>query len=262
MKNTTLLKKINLFILILVGITVLKQLTVSYFINIQKLSYSLHLLTKTGYNIVLALISFYMIKANGLTDLAGLSKVKTKKIGLVLIGGLYLIVLNILFADDISNYTITNIGVLLIYCVSIGFAEELSIRGFLQSSLINYFKTPKKAIVIASLIFGVLHLIKFSKGIYGELSQVLFATFIGVMFGTLLIITKRIYPLIIAHALIDFFAGIDSLGNDFTASGIPSTSLTNAIASVLLVSPCLFFGLYLMKKHIKKSKASSLMENK
>ncbi len=255
MRNTTFLKKIKLFVIILLGITVLKQVTISYFINNQISNYHIHLLTRTAYNILLAFFSFYMIKTNGLKDVAGLSNVKTKKIGFVIIGSFYLILLNILFVDNIANYTILNISILLVHCISIGFAEELSIRGFLQSSLVTYFKNSKKAIFIASLIFGVLHLINFNKGIYGELSQVLFATFIGVMFGALLLITKRIYPLIIAHALIDFFGGIDSLGHSFTTNNIEPTSLSSAIAITLLVSPCFFFGLYLMKKHIKQKRS-------
>ena len=245
-------KKIIAFVLILITITLVKQFTVDYLINNQIVEYKTHLLIKTLFNIVLAGISFYMIKTNDLIEVSGLSKVKPKKIILVVIGGLYLILLNALFSDGLENYVTTNLLTLLLYCVSIGYAEELSIRGFLQSSLSSYFGNPKKAILIASLIFGTLHLIHFSKGFYGELSQVLFATFIGVMFGVLLVITKRIYPLIIAHALIDFFAKLDTAGLDFTISNTEPTSLTNAIVTVLFVAPCFFYGLFMMKKHMKQ----------
>lgn len=252
MKNNTLLKNIGMFIVLFFSTIILKRLTVSYLAENQSISYETYLLTKTIYNIILAVVSLYMIKVNRLKELAGISKVTPKKITLVIIGGLYLVLLNIIFGDDITNATITNVSVLLIYCISIGLSEELSIRGFLQSSLVHYFKNPKKAVFIASLFFGVVHLIHFDKGIYGELSQVFYATFIGVMFGVLLLITKRIYPLIIIHTLIDFFAKIDRVGQDFNIENINvnATSLPNAVLSVLIVLPCLLYGMFLMKKYI------------
>ncbi len=252
MKSNTLLKNISLFIFLFFSIVVLKRLTVFYLAQNQTISYESYLLTKTIYNVILAVVSFYMIKINGLKELAGITKIKPKKIGLVIIGGLYLILLNIVFSDDIINATITNVSVLLIYCISIGLSEELSIRGFLQSSLVNYFKNPKKAIFIASLFFGIVHLIRFDKGVYGESSQVFYAAFIGVMFGVLLLITKRIYPLVIIHALIDFFAKIDRVGQNFNIENINTTltSLPNAVLNILVVLPCLLYGLFLMKKYI------------
>lgn len=251
MKNTITLKKISVFVLFLTAITFLKQLSISYLIEHYAIDYTNTLLVKIIFNIVLTAVSFYFIKTSNLLKPAGLTNIKPNKTKFVIIGSAYLILLNLLFADDIVNATFLNILLLLVYCLSVGFAEEMSIRGFLQSALSNFFSNQKKAIVIASLIFGVLHLIRFDKGIYGELSQILFATFIGIMFGAILVITKRIYPLIIAHALIDFAGGIDALGKSLSLKSIEPTSLTSALVIVVLVSPCLFYGLFLMKKHIK-----------
>ncbi|CAL2102782.1 CPBP family intramembrane metalloprotease [Tenacibaculum sp. 190130A14a] len=251
MKESGLFRKVLAFILILVLVTVTKQVTITYLIELDITSYKTLLIVKTLFNILLTFFSYFMIISNSLEKEAGLSKIKPHKVYLVVFGAAYLIGLNILFSDDIHTNSFVNILVLLIYCISIGYAEELSIRGFVQSSLVKYFNKPHTAIIIASLVFGLLHLIRFDKGIYGELSQVVFATFIGIMFGALLLITKRIYPLIIAHALIDFFAKIDHVGLDFSIQQSTQSSPTNALLTVLLVAPCFIYGMYLIKKQIK-----------
>ncbi len=252
MKNVTLLRKIVPFIIVLITITILKQFTVTYLAKYQSVPYAKLLLIKTSYNFILAIIAYLLIKTNNLLEPAGISNVKPKKIGLVFFGALYIIVLNILFLDDKLNLTMTNTVVLIVYCISIGMMEELSIRGYLQATFSKHLKNPIKGILIASLIFGLLHIIRFDKGLYGEVSQVFFATFIGIMFGALLVITKRLYPLIIAHALIDFFAKIDQVGLSYSVTTTEPTSLINALIITLLVSPCLFYGLFLIKKYIQK----------
>lgn len=170
MKKPILLKHLFLFISILIGITIIKQFTLQYLIQQDITEYKTTLLIKTSYNILLTLIAFYFIKIHHFTKEAGLSKVKPKKVFLLVFGAFYLIALNFLFSDLPTDYSFLNITTLLIYCLSIGYAEELSIRGFLQTGLSKHFKNPKKAIFIASLIFGLLHLLNPNKGLYGEIS--------------------------------------------------------------------------------------------
>ena len=105
------------------------------------------------------------------------------------------------------------------------------------------------SVLAAALFFGIIHLINFDKGIYGEVSQVLFASFIGVMFGFLLVVTKRIYPLIIVHAIIDFVADLDSAGIPIKEKISMATSIDNAFYIVVLALSFLLYGIYLMKKH-------------
>ncbi|MDG2195218.1 MAG: CPBP family intramembrane metalloprotease [Polaribacter sp.] len=217
-------------------------------------SYQAHTLLSIGANILLILVSYFFIKKNGLTKIAGIKGTKLKKWYLLIFPLIYLALLNAFIMDDVNtNILILNILTLLIYSISIGFAEELSIRGFLQSHLINRFKKTKKNIIlsvfISALFFGLIHLIKFDKGIYGELSQIGFATFIGAMFGFLLVITKRIYPLIIIHAIIDFVAKLDATGLPIKETISESMSIENAAFITLLALPCLLYALFLIKKH-------------
>ena len=217
-------------------------------------SYQTHTFLNIGANLLLILVSYYLIKRNGLTKIAGIKGTQLKKWYLLIFPLVYLVLVNAIFMDDPNmDLLLPNIGLLAIYTISIGLSEELSIRGFLQSHLINEFGKTKKNIVlsifVSSLFFGLIHLINFDKGIYGELSQVCFATFIGVMFGTLLVVTKRLYPLIIIHALIDFVAKLDSAGVPIKQRIAESTSIENAVFITLVILPCLIYGLFLMKKY-------------
>ena len=217
-------------------------------------SYQTHTFLSIGANLFIIFISYRFIVKNGLTKIAGIKGTKLKKWYLLIFPLFYLVLLNTFIMDNINtDFLIPNIHLLIIYSISIGFAEELSIRGFLQSHLINRFGKTKKSIVLcvftSSLFFGFIHLLNFDKGIYGELSQVCFATFIGIMFGFLLVITKRIYPLIIIHAIIDFVAKLDATGIPIKEKISESLSIENAIFIALLALPCLLYGIFLMKKY-------------
>ncbi|MET1259896.1 CPBP family intramembrane glutamic endopeptidase [Flagellimonas sp. DF-77] len=199
-------------------------------------------------------VSCYFIKANGLLGLAGLTQDPMTKKGVLLFPLLYLVLLNALFMDDLyEKVQWSNMAILLLYCLSVGISEELGFRGVVQSMLIKTSSGTKKgvvvSVVISSILFGLIHLIRFDKGIYGEISQVFFAGFIGMLFGLVLLLTKRIYPLIIIHTLIDFAAKLDKAGIPIQKKISDPTSLENSILTVLLVLPCLIYSLFLIKRN-------------
>lgn len=242
------------FIILLISLLLIRTLSKEWLIDHQVLDYNIHLLLGIVANIILTFISIYYIKKHHLLLLSGIKKQPLKKPLLLLFPLIYLVLMNLVFSDmENAQITLANLSMLLLYTISIGVAEELSIRGFLQTYLLKHFSHKKKhtvtIILSVAFFFGVLHLIKFDKGFYGELSQVFFAAFIGALFGILLLITKRIYPLIIIHAAIDFAAKIDTVGVPVAASQSGGTSLVNAILTVLLVLPCLLVALFLMRKH-------------
>ncbi|GAA6152884.1 CPBP family intramembrane glutamic endopeptidase [Pseudoteredinibacter isoporae] len=216
--------------------------------------YSIHTSIGIMANILIVAISYWLIKANDLFAIAGLKGKKTEKWYLLLFPLVYLVSLNLLIADEPSADTLfSQTALFIVYCLSIGFAEELSIRGFLQSYFVKYFGGSKKgvlmSILLASLFFGVVHLIKFDSGLYGEIAQLFYASFIGLMFGILLIVCKRIYPLIIVHALIDFFADIGEVGLPVQQTVADPVSMENALLIVILTLPCLIYALILMYRY-------------
>ena len=239
-----------LFIVLLIALIVIREYFSYKWIESGMDSYATHIYLGIAINMVLIIVSYIFIKRNGILQIAGIRGSKLRKASLLIFPLVYLVLLNGLFLDEIQT---KYLSLLMLYCISVGFAEELSIRGFIQSYVIKHFGTSKKNLVLSifasSIFFGLLHLFKFDKGIYGEISQIFFATFIGAMFGVLLVLTKRIYPLIIIHTIIDFVAKLDSAGKPVKNIISEPTSLENSILTVLLVLPCLIYALFLIKKY-------------
>ncbi|MEE9406765.1 MAG: CPBP family intramembrane glutamic endopeptidase [Polaribacter sp.] len=254
MKNKSILNQITLFTIFIAAILVANNVLKSYLINNGIEDYNIHLGFKTLSNCILGFGSFLIAKELDLFHLGGLTKTRPKKLWLIIFPLIFLVLLNGLFLDTIPNVSILNLIILAVYCLSIGFSEELSLRSVLLPLISKYFgnnrKAQIKAVFISALIFGLLHLIKFDKGLYGEISQVFFATFIGVMFGAILMVIKRVYPLIIIHAIIDFVAKLDTVGQPIKETTSNAIDVESAILTILLTLPCLIYGIYVIKKQL------------
>ena len=210
----------------------------------------------SGFNILYAAISYWLIKKYKLIDLAGLGKYPLKNWYLLLFP-LYIVLINLPDPGEVDFGSISTLNyiVAIVWVLSIGFSEEYMLRGFIQSILLKFFSNSKTKVVLsvvgAAMIFGVLHLVKFDKGIYGEISQVLYATFIGTMFGALLLRTHRIWPLILLHALIDLSGNFGKFQSSETLVNLSSkgnASLEDSLVNVLLLLPCFIYGLILLRK--------------
>ncbi|WP_298781347.1 CPBP family intramembrane glutamic endopeptidase [uncultured Polaribacter sp.] len=254
MKNKSILNKVILFILFIALISTTNNIIKNYLINNGIDDYNIHLAFNIISKSILGLVSFMVAKRLDLIQLGGLSKTKPKKLWLVIFPLLFLVLLNIDSLDSIPNFSILNISLLVIYCIVIGISEELSLRSVLLPLISKYFgnnrKAQIKAVFISALIFGFLHLINFDKGIYGEIAQLFFATFIGIMFGALLLVIKRVYPLIIIHAIIDFVAKLDSINKPVKAMVYNPMDINDSILTILITLPCLIYGLYIIKKQV------------
>ncbi|WP_233194495.1 CPBP family intramembrane glutamic endopeptidase [Aquimarina sp. I32.4] len=248
-KSQKFWKPLLIFIILLITILLTREYFSHKLIENGITIYQTHIYLGIIANVVLIIISYFFMCKNKLLSIAGVKDKKLRKSTLLIFPLIYLVLLNILLLEEINT---SHLPLLLIYCISIGFAEEFSIRGSIQSYLIKYLGTSNKSVIwsilASSVFFGLLHLFKFDKGLYGELSQVFFATFIGIMFGVLLVITKSIYPLIIIHTLIDFTGKLDTAGYPVKKHISEPTSLENSILIVLLVLPCLIYALFIIRK--------------
>jgi len=263
MKTNTMKKKERIrvvgFVLFMVFFVLVKTFTKDYLLSKHVNGYNAHMLVGTMFNLVLSLVSIAFVRRFSLQKLGGLSDVTLNKPKLLVFPLLFLPILNVLFMDEIPDFPLINLCLLTLYCVSIGFAEELSIRSVLLPLLVRREQDSEKgvfkAVLLSSLFFGLLHLIHFNKGIYGEFAQVFFATFIGFMFGALLIVVKRVCPLIIIHAVIDFFAKIDGLGKEVKPMVYDPMDLFSSVFSVLLTLPCFVYGYVILKRYFNAKKA-------
>jgi membrane protease YdiL (CAAX protease family) len=91
------------------------------------------------------------------------------------------------------------IPVLLLVAFANGWAEEVIVVGFLLTRLRQLRISPLAAVIITSLLRGLYHLYQgFGAGL-GNVAM-------GLVFGYVYLRTGRLWPLIVAHALIDAVA--------------------------------------------------------
>ena len=92
------------------------------------------------------------------------------------------------------------LGMLAVSWTTAAFGEELLFRGFLQSRLQSLFSRWKFSGVAASLLqalaFGLVHAYQGPTGVLASGS-------IGLVFGLLMLRTRSIWPLVIAHGVVD-----------------------------------------------------------
>ncbi|MFA9463307.1 MAG: lysostaphin resistance A-like protein [Velocimicrobium sp.] len=99
---------------------------------------------------------------------------------------------------------------LLLFCIMVGFHEEIYFRGLVFGFLGE--KGKKIAILVSSSIFGVLHLANALGGqnIQYTCLQIGFAFLVGIVLAELVSITKSLWMVIIWHSLHDFIASSSS----------------------------------------------------
>ena len=205
---------------------------------------------RTSINLLLSITFILMISKSHFKDKVGLARTSIMRFDLLVLPLLYGVLINLLSFELEGSSDIKYIISLFAYTISVGLIEELSLRGLIQNYLINYFGQHKKGIVKAivsmSFLFAALHLLNLDKGLWGEMAQFFYAFFIAMGFGSVFYFTKRIYPLIIIHGLIDFTSGLDRLGIVNYQSS--ADNIMNSLFIILLLSPYLFYALYLLKK--------------
>ena len=200
------------------------------------------------------IISYRIIKKMRIESISGLSSKHAWKFKSLNIIPVYLIILGILsiISKDLNEIHIDNLLLLLLACLTVGFAEEFLFRGLLQSLFLKKYISHKNGILIGTLIpaliFGLFHLLNLSKNddVFAVLIQVVFATFIGFFFGVLVLKTNKIVPVALTHGLINFFFSLAFLPSLNSAD---ETGVT--IAPIIITLPLFVIGLFVLKK-IKK----------
>ncbi len=95
---------------------------------------------------------------------------------------------------DLSLMSILKISIVMIFFV--GFVEEIVFRSILQTRLSDSFGAVK-GIVIASLLFGLMH-----SG-YGTVYEILFTSFAGLLFGYMFYKTNSLPLVTLAHGSVN-----------------------------------------------------------
>ena len=102
--------------------------------------------------------------------------------------------------DTLMNIFKTNTPLYIFTAFTAGVCEELLFRGYLQARLQMLLKSPVAAIIISSLLFGLMHYR------YGTIVNMVGPFFIGLVAATYYYKFKNINVLIISHFLWDMAA--------------------------------------------------------
>jgi membrane protease YdiL (CAAX protease family) len=122
----------------------------------------------------------------------------------------------IIFGNYNNEMTILQYFILLFFTIAVGINEEIYFRG-IALKILNK-RGIKKAIIVSSIIFGILHIVNLFNGkdVLYIVFQICFALLVGFVLSEVVIITKSLIIVIIWHFLHDFLALItgDSLGKE------------------------------------------------
>lgn len=182
-------------------------------------------------------VLFYLKKKKLLSyyGISSISKLNHKKL---LFYSPFIIISCLNFVNGISVDKITlELILTFIAMLFTGFFEELLFRSYLVRLLLNKSKTV--AIVIPSLIFGIVHLFNLLGGadIAQTLLQVCYASAFGFMCTAFFYKTNNIIPCMICHSLVDMVYVITPSGS------VTNDIIFSSIVTLLGVS----YGIYLMK---------------
>ena len=176
----------------------------------------------------------------------------------------YLFLLGIvgLINKDLSSIDFSNVLLLLIACLLVGFAEEFVFRGYLQPVFLKKYISRKNGIFLGvlfpAIFFGASHLLNLTvnDNVPQVIGQSIYAIFIGFFFGVVLLKTNKLIPLAITHGLINFFflfGSLPSLNNKIepAVAMILSEQIVAAAAPLIIFIPLFIIGLILLRKITK-----------
>lgn len=126
--------------------------------------------------------------------------------------------------------------------VMIGFTEEFACRAVLQNAVRLVLRgRPGAAIVVASAIFGALHLLNWAwYGPHNVLWNAVSATFGGLVYGTLYYRTRSILPGAVTHSLFDI-VGMPGPGLASKELLAPQAVLNTAVVAILVAAWAYWF---------------------
>lgn len=115
---------------------------------------------------------------------------------------------------DLTKLTPISFGGIMLYTINmlfVGVNEELSMRALILNNLLVRYEKDKrgvyKSIMIASLIFGAIHLVNiFFMSPVTVIVQAVNAASAGVLFGAIFICSNNIWACIVVHAAVDWIS--------------------------------------------------------
>lgn len=200
--------------------------------------------------------SVYFISKKGFLRFNGLDPFSMASLWLLLVPTL---MISQIALSEIEIFRQAETPMLLLFGISttlIGVLEELILRGIILPLLLKNYANRSysfiKAIILSSLLFGVIHFINLFRepdNFLGILSQVIFAVGIGFYMAALLFRTQNILAPIFIHFLINFSGGAKKLKENinYDMATTEGFGITDLIPVFILAIIFAVIGLYMIK---------------
>ena len=162
-----------------------------------------------------------------------------------------------------ENLNIPNLISLIILAITIGMAEEFFFRGFIQGEIVDAYGKSRKqviiSVVVSGVIFGLVHITNALSGqdIITTLMQVLQASSLGILLGSIYFITKNIWSVVFLHAFYDFaimLSEVNSYKDCINSTDISMIMLIFTFVVSLIYVVIYLVGAYLnlQKRHVNE----------
>lgn len=157
--------------------------------------------------LIMTLALFLFVKSNGLMEKYGLDRWGSDSRRMLYLIPMWILATGNLWGDISPHYHGTGLVLALVMFALVGFVEEMLFRVFLFTAMLKDGKVLQ-AITISSLTFGVGHIVNIivGKGTIETFIQMFFAVMIGFLFTMVYYRGKSLWPVIIAHSLIDMLS--------------------------------------------------------
>lgn len=183
--------------------------------------------------------------------------------GLFIGGLMFLDIINIMAGTliQLSDYKVVMpslylITILIFDEIFIGIFEEFLFRGivlntFLAKMKSDSFTSKIAAIVISSILFGVVHLLNLFDSpnlINDTIAQVFYSTFIGIFYGALYMRTKNIWVVVFYHIMYNASGEIPIIFFDVPNQAVTDSTVSYALLNILVSSIYMFAGFFIARK--------------
>lgn len=153
----------------------------------------------------------------------------------------------------------TLLATLILLNLCIGFFEESLFRNLILNTLLeeSSLKSYREAFYGSAILFGLIHMGNLTLEPHRPLAivtQIIYATMLGILFAALYLYTKNIWAVIVLHALTDFISSYPRLyeTNASLAGNVKDLSVVEAGLTILLIVPSFIIGLLIFKRVKRK----------
>ena len=157
---------------------------------------------------------------------------------------------------QLETFSLARFINVLVLCIFVGITEEFLCRGWLQNEFIERYADNRKevvtSIILSSLIFGFMHILNLgSQNLFETLLQIINASALGMLLGSIYYKTKNIWSVIFLHSFYDFSIFIGEMNNikDCTYN-TPTLGVTvvNCLQILIISSFWIIAAFYVLNK--------------